>query len=141
MSRDEFEVLCDETNKLFSVEEIARHINEQRTSSNTAIGFSFYNADNDLTFSIYQNNSDSVVQYYLCSEKIEVSEIADKIGLKRRDKENRYGGSKIHLNFYGKGVSNPSYELFDDNMMNEFLKDMEAEITKHINSIEKILEN
>ncbi|MDD3466706.1 MAG: PD-(D/E)XK nuclease family protein [Campylobacterales bacterium] len=120
-----------------NIEELAKKINSLRSSKNARITGAILNRKG-VQIDIYQWNSTGL-RYYL-SNNVNIDEIAKVIDTKSKDKDNRYGDSKIKVKFYGKNVESPTYELFDDELLEKLVSEVADEIESHLAKINKILE-
>lgn len=124
-----------------NIEELAKKINSLRSSKNARITGAILNRKG-VQIDIYQWNSTGL-KYYLYLEQsnnVNIDEIAKAMDIKSKDKENRYGDSKIKVKFYGKNVESPTYELFDDEFLEKQVLEAADEIESHLAKINKILE-
>lgn len=93
---------------------------------------------NELTFYMYQDNSDQCIMYYLEDvEEFKLSKLADQLGLDKRSLGDRKGNSPIKINFFGKNVSEPTYDLFKDDFLEKASKEAADDLMKKLKTIDE----
>lgn len=135
------EDLLGENDTIPNIEELAKKIDNLRSSKNACITGAILDR-NGVKIEIYRCN-DTGLKYYLYLEQsnnVNIDEIAKAMDIKSKDKENRYGDSKIKVKFYGKNVESPTYELFDDEFLEKQVLEAADEVKSHLAKINKILE-
>ena len=76
--------------------------------------------------------------YYLKSTKA-IDTLSQAIGTNRKDKQSRYGDSLVNVNFYGKNVTNLSYELFDESGLKQLMHSVANEAIAKLEKINQIM--
>jgi len=66
-----------------------------------------------------------------------MTKLAKQLNLDYKNKGSRYGSSNISINFYGKNVSEPTYQLFDDKILKKFIEETSADILTKLKIIDK----
>ncbi len=147
--KEENDVFFNDYNEWNEVEIISKRIFDRRKKSNKDIEFQFYAKINDIeiTLSLYQYNHQHTLMYYLYEidsiDKEDFDELAKQIDLKWKVKGDRYGSSKVAINFFGFGISEsePTYELFDDNKLEEFAKEANQDVLKKLRKIDDFFQD
>ena len=136
-------VFFDENDEYLNDKDIASSIDKLRSSKNGDVGISFEKTINkrEVTLKLYQYNTQSELKYQL--DEIEgygedkMTKLAKQLNLDYKNKGSRYGSSNISINFYGKNVSEPTYQLFDDKILKKFIEETSADILTKLKIIDK----
>ncbi len=135
------EELYDGNENLLSLEDLAKKIDELRSSKDVEIDGAILEKQK-IQITIYQYNSTGL-RYYLSGGKAKNREqIAKIMGFKKDGKDDWYGESKIDACFYGskgKDKPTPTYDVFDDEKLAKIVQDVSDEITGYLGQIPKNL--
>ncbi len=111
-----------------------------RKDSNKSIEFFFKKTINKKVVSLrlYEYNNQKELFFQLDKiDSIPIDDLAKKLGLNQANKKNRYGSSKIKVNFYGKDVTEPTYDLFDNENLNVLVKETAKSVLAKLSIIDK----
>jgi hypothetical protein len=122
------EVFFDEDDEYQNdIEEIALSIDELRSNKDGDVGISFTKTINkkEITLRLYQYNSQDKLMYQLDEieeyGKNQMTKLAQCLNIERKNGNARYGYSNLLINFYGKNVSEPTYELFESKILEDYI--------------------
>lgn len=135
----EYDLMFDGDIFIEDEKERALKIAEARASRNEEIGLICQKTFTHGVIEVYicQYNSTGL-RYYLKSTKA-IDTLSQAIGTNRKDKQSRYGDSLVNVNFYGKNVTNPSYELFDESGLKQLMHSVANEAIAKLEKINQIM--
>jgi len=137
------DVFYDENNEFRNaLDGIALSINEARSSKDMDIGINFTKTINkqEVTLRLYEYNSQTHLMYQLDEiekfDKNNMTKLAKKLNLERRSGGARYDSSNFLINFYGKNVSEPTYELFNNSTLENFIEKVANDVFEKLKVID-----
>lgn len=143
LDEEYYKLFYDNNDEWKAIKDIADAIHKHRKDKDNEIEFQFTKeSDNeDITLRLYQYNSQDKLHYQLDEiENISTDEyikLARQLDINRKNKEHRYGASKIAVNFYGRSVTEPTYDLFDDKKLNELVEETAKDVVNKLTVIDK----
>ncbi len=142
-----YNLFYENNNEWKNLKDISNAIYKHRKNKDNDIEFQFIKKINklDIALRLYQYNSQDTL-YYQLDEIVDISidrfnGLAKQLDVSRKNKENRYDASRVAVNFYGKGVAEPTYDLFDDKKLNILVEEAEKEVLDKLNIIDEYLLN
>ena len=141
---DNMEIWLDEE-KEYIEDKILQNIEERRQTKGKPVGFSidkvFKNQTSlRVTIMEWDDNISIRISFYdkedeLVKPDVALEEICKNIGLSRTYKMEKFKYINNKITFYGKGISEPTYELFDEKEFKNYVDIVSGEI---INIIEAL---
>ncbi len=134
------DIFWDKNDKLKNIEDITDAIYTHRKDSDKVIEFLFEKTINkkEIRLRLYQYNTQEELFYHLDEiDSMTIDDLAEKLGLNQTSKKVRYGSSKIKVNFYGRNVTEPTYDLFDDKKLNALVKETAKSVLAKLSIIDK----
>ncbi len=141
-------LLYNEKEEFLDINTSAEKIDEHRRKADNDVEIQLNRSWNDqeICLRIYAYNishrKEQGIYCYL--DKIKglstYNNLAKKLGLKYTGGGEKLGPLGIKVNFYGKGVSEPTYELFDDKKLEEFVENTETAIFEKLKIIDEHLD-
>lgn len=134
------EIFYDDKDNWRTLEDLTEQLNNKRSNQNYEVGFYFEKTFNDkgISFQMYQYNSQEDIMYQLDDvENLNLEDLAKDLLLLRKNKNHRYDKSQVGVSFFGKGSSTPTYNLFDDNFLDEISKKAAKVLIEKLQIIEK----
>ncbi len=134
------EILRNENGDLLKIEELAKEIDTKRSKYKSVEITGINITRQDIVICIYQFNLGNLSYYlYPNKTKADFEKIANIMGLKSKDEDNRYGDSKVNVKFYCTSAKDLSYWLFDDTELAKNVQAVSDEITGYLGQIPKNL--
>ncbi len=130
------EILRNENGDLLKIEELAKEIDTKRSKYKSVEITGINITRQDIVICIYQFNLGNLSYYlYPNKTKADFEKIANIMGLKSKDEDNRYGDSKVNVKFYCTSAKDLSYWLFDDTELAKNVQAVSDEITGYLKQI------
>jgi hypothetical protein len=147
LDEEYFNIFYDENDQIKNIETIASGIEEYRKNKNNDIEIQFCKEieNCELTLRLYQYNSQDDLMFQLdrfkCISDKKFEELTKELGLNSKNKTDRYGTSGLGINFYGYrwNAGEPTYDLFDDERLDEMVEKTKRNIVEKLNVIDKYL--
>ncbi len=111
-----------------------------RNRKDATFGLHFKKNILSKSLEFYLNNQNTDDNCYFGTDNMgkEYDELIKKIGLSRKSGKFRYVFLKENINFYGKNVTNPTFELFDKTKFDELIESTAEEV---YGLLRKVVEN
>jgi hypothetical protein len=136
-----YDIMYQDDNWIDDEKELAEKIAQARAAKDEEVGLVCKKTFDSIAIEvyIYQFNSTGLKYYLIASKYKDIDKIGQTISMTKKHGDNRHGDSKINVKFYGKGVTNPSYELFDDEALEGFVQSVAKEALKKLETINNLL--
>ncbi len=145
---DPFNIWLDESNKEFSIEEIIENILWRREKSNYSVGFLLkkeYSKNYILELWIDKEIDKSTIAQTLLFEKNQekflnnsIVNICDEMGFSGKNGKSKYRLIREKISFFGRYQSEePTYELFDDKIFENYINTVSNEVTEILRLINR----
>ena len=148
LDEDYRKLLYNESGDLLDISTAAKNIDGHRKEKNNDIEIQLNRSwsGHEIYLRVYAYNIIHRKEHgiYCYLDKIKglstYNNLAKELGLKYTGGSERFGPLGIKVNFYGKGVSEPTYELFDDEKLEEFVENTQTAILKKLEIIDEYLD-